>query len=68
MCGGASKILVGNLHLPQDMEFRLKTLGLITAQDILDEGRPGLRVAGMAEDDITILSESIHKEVGQRID
>ncbi len=68
MCGGASKILVGDLNLPQDIECRLKTFSLHTVQDILDEGKPGLLQAGIAEDDISIMSECIHERVGQRID
>lgn len=68
MCGGASKVVVRELNIPDDLKTRLVTHGLGTAQDVLDEGSASLAEIGCSETDIAGLSEAIDRECGQRID
>ena len=67
MCGGASKILVSDLHIPDDLRARLANHGLHTAQDVLDEGEQSLRAIGCSETDVTVLDELIHHQLDKHI-
>ena len=68
MCGGASRVMIRDLNLVSDVERRLTDNGLNTAQAILDEGKSGLAVIGISDDDIQVVSESIHHETGEWLD
>ncbi len=68
MCGGASKVMVRDLNLPSDVESRLVSCGLGTAQALIDEGRLGLQALGISESDILGISEAVDKETGMVID
>jgi|JI10StandDraft_1071094.scaffolds.fasta_scaffold1754375_3 hypothetical protein len=68
MCGGASKVMVRSLNLPSDVESRLVSSGLGTAQALIDEGRAGLEALGISETDILGISEAVNKETGMSID
>lgn len=68
MCGGASKVMIRDLNLPSDVEERLISNGLGTAQALIDEGRTGLEALGLSETDILGISEAVDKETGISID
>ncbi|MCW1888612.1 MAG: hypothetical protein KIH67_003605 [Candidatus Moranbacteria bacterium] len=68
MCGGASKVMIRTLNLPSDVESRLLSNGLGTAQALIDEGKAGLEALGISPDDILGISEAVNKETGMAID